>query len=253
MPEATPESESASFADSAEDRGPDIELPSLHFEPKLTGPALKAYRSIASKAPIQERFIVFDDFPGLGDLFEKTGLGHLWSVDHKIDSFPDLVRRFYACKTYDPDVSPLCLKSVVDRIHISLTSATLSSILQVSSAGADPSEIGMTDAEVLSTMFVKVPADFNKPRTMTDLTDVGKIVNKFIKHNLMPTRCAAQYVPACNVRLIYCILSGVRINWAHVILLKMCKSKDLAYSSSLTRIFMHFKVPLNCTALKSGQ
>ena len=33
----------------------------------------------------------------------------------------------------------------------------------------------------------------------------------------------------------------------------MCKTKDLAYSSSLTRIFMHFKVPLSCTPARPGQ
>ena len=58
------------------------------------------------------------------------GFGNLWSVESKIDSYPDLVKLFYACKTYDVKVTPLCLKFVPDTIHISLTSITLSEILK---------------------------------------------------------------------------------------------------------------------------
>lgn len=200
----------------------------------------------SSKDCHQERFIRFQDFSNydLSNLFESTGLLHLFSDDNMVPCYPFLVRLFYT--NMEISTTPRFLETTVKNIPIKLTPQRIGNLLNIPFTGKTLDKIEMNNPSILHDMLNDgeqlAPGMFTR-----SFRPLPRLIGRIIANNILQKSGSFTYVSEDLAKYVYAIMGGIEVNWARVIYDNLTKpvSSSLDHGCILTHIFTSFNVPLN--------
>lgn len=203
------------------------------------------------------KIVSFEFFDGqrifIGNLFRAIGWEHFITLNNTC--YPRLVRVFYANFFFTPDFE---IESWVKGKPIDLTITTIATIFRLPKTNTIQS---------FNTHSWTIRRDFNiiaalklicNDNTIQDkflpsvnqLSVTSRIIHHIITYNLMPRSGSRSHVGYMDVYIIWCVLTGVKLDLAHIILHHThdCAKKKtgvLPYGHALTSVFEAFGVTLD--------
>ena len=170
-----------------------------------------------------------------------------WSsfVSTQCQTFPDLVKEFYANMTVKELSEEKFLESTVKGVRIQVSQKILSDILNIPNEGNEMynswfSSIGVTREQLLEN-YIKPNDDVNS----TNLEDTPKILHNMIRHTLLPRCGSFEVITDTDLCIIHHLITKTKLNLCFVMLQHMIdqcfsfkqKVAGLPYGMHLTPIF----------------
>ncbi|KAK6783974.1 hypothetical protein RDI58_017428 [Solanum bulbocastanum] len=231
--------------------------------PFAEGPSFKRVKRRAIKVQKAERVLkgrVIDptvaEEPGLKDLKEKVdcqGWSHLLLDSHPVVHEDEVCQFYKRFKLVKGDT----VETTVKGVKISFTDKDLGDILGVPNVGCGQYvkrewiEYGPEKSRVYLTAKFSQGRDAGEPRKVFkgEMTPAHKLLFELVNKCILP-RCERRNEANCLDMLVMDVIDqGMLVNLPSLMMKHMTRAAEgslaLPYGFWLTRVFIHFKVPLN--------
>ncbi|KEH17462.1 hypothetical protein MTR_0014s0490 [Medicago truncatula] len=208
---------------------------------------VQSAEKMANRPISRSKYFDFESLKKKGWNLKKLTDPQGWSsfVSTQCQTFPDLVKEFYANMTVKEHNEEKFLESTVKGVRIQVSHNLLSDILKIPNEGNELynswfSSVGVT-REQLFEEYIKPNHDINS----TNLEDTPKILHNMIRHTLLPRCGSFEVITDTDLCIIYHLITKTKLNLCFVMLQHMMdqcysfkqKVAGLPYGMHLTPIF----------------
>ncbi|AET03785.2 hypothetical protein MTR_8g075670 [Medicago truncatula] len=216
---------------------------------------VQSAEKMANRPISRSKYFDFESLKKKGWNLKKLTDPQGWSsfVSTQCQTFPDLVKEFYANMTVKEHNEEKFLESTVKGVRIQVSHNLLSDILKIPNEGNELynswfSSVGVT-REQLFEEYIKPNHDINS----TNLEDTPKILHNMIRHTLLPRCGSFEVITDTDLCIIYHLMTKTKLNLCFVMLQHMMdqcysfkqKIAGLPYGMHLTPIFEAAGISLN--------